>query len=532
VFRGTDPERFEVEILGSVEGMGGTGTTILARLSGAGLEHSGVQQGMSGSPVYVDGELIGAVMSTWGFAKDPIAGIRPIDEMRALAEDQRPPDAGSNATPLSWSAQGLSAEALTRLGKDLGVEIQAAGTATTRTVDSTPLQAGDAMAVLLVDGDARLFATGTVTERVGDRVIGFGHPFLSAGVVSLPLASAEVITVLASSQMSFKISAAGPVVGALELDRRAGVAGRVGAEANVLPVVVHVHGDGPEPDQEFAFRVARLPSMTPMLTGWATQSALQDRRAPGRFASARIHVRVDLEGAAPLHSHLVAGGRGLAGTAAGEAGFLLGVLEGVVGEIPHVEGLAVDVEMRDHEVPSTLGRVKVYDPRLEPGQRLRGRVEILDHENHSEWVEFDLPVPDRLQPGQYRLRVTDGATAFVDEISRTGERFQRMDLEALRAGLELRNTADRLVAVLYGPPESVVIGSSEFRALPPSVHALLASPGAGPAAEDTVAEKLASWEGQAGDIVVGEVSVDLRTRAPIPGGYAVPQDDSQNGKAQ
>jgi hypothetical protein len=272
--------------------------------------------------------------------------------------------------------------------------------------------------------------------------------------------------------------------------------------------------------------------MTPMLTGWATQSALQDRRAPGRFASARIEVRLDLEGAEPLRSRLVAGGRGLPGTAAGEAGFLLGVLEGVVGEVPRVEGLAVDVELREREVPSTLGRVKVYDPLLEPGRRLRGRVEVLDHENNSTWVEFDLPVPERLHPGRYRLRVTDGATAFVDEISRTGDRFQRMDLEALRTGLELRNTADRIVAVLYGPPESVVIGSSEFRALPPSVHALLAGPGAGPSAQDTVAEKLASWEGKAGEIVVGEVSVDLRTRAPIPGGYPVPEDDSQNGKAQ
>ena len=235
VFEGTEPVRFEVEILGSVEGMGSTGTTILARLSGAGLEHSGVQQGMSGSPVYVDGELIGAVMSTWAFAKDPIAGIRPIGEMRDLAEDLRPGGAEPGATPLAWSAQGFDRSAVDAIGAALGIDVQAAGTATTSTSIEGPLGPGHAMAVLLVDGDARLFATGTVTERIEDRVLGFGHPFLSAGEVSLPLARAEVITVLASSQISFKIAAAGPVVGALELDRRAGVAGRLGVRPRTLP---------------------------------------------------------------------------------------------------------------------------------------------------------------------------------------------------------------------------------------------------------------------------------------------------------
>ena len=122
VFRGTEPERFEVEILGSVKGMGSTGTTILARLSGAGLEHSGVQQGMSGSPVYIDGELIGAVMSSWAFSKDPIAGIRPIGEMRALADDQRPPDARTSMGPLTWNAEGFSIEALAAIGAGLAVE--------------------------------------------------------------------------------------------------------------------------------------------------------------------------------------------------------------------------------------------------------------------------------------------------------------------------------------------------------------------------------------------------------------------------
>jgi len=526
VFRGTEPERFEVEILGSVKGMGSTGTTILARLSGAGLEHSGVQQGMSGSPVYIDGELIGAVMSSWAFSKDPIAGIRPIGEMRALADDQRPPDARTSMGPLTWNAEGFSIEALAAMGAGLAVEIQAAGTATTTNSDPHPLGPGHAMAVMLVDGDARLFATGTVTERVDDRILGFGHPFLSAGAVSLPLASAEVITVLASNQISFKIAAAGPVVGALELDRRAGVAGRLGAKADVLPVQVRLAGDGPEPAQEFSFDVARLRGMTPQLTGWVTQSALQDRRAAGPFSSARIEVVVSLEGQEPLRSRSLAAGRSLAAAAAAESGLLMGLLEGLVGEVPKVSSIAVTVELREHEPVSVLGRVKVYEPMLEAGEPLRGRVEILGQNASSSWIEFEVPVPARLQPGAYRLRITDGVTNFGDEIARTSGRFNRMDLAGLREGLELRGSADRIVAVLYGPSESVVIGGAEFRTLPSSMRALLVGPGAGVSAAETAAEILGRWEGGIEGIVMGEVFVDLRTRAPFSNGIEIPEPES------
>lgn len=526
VFQGTEPERFEVEILGSIEGMGSTGTTILARLSGAGLEHSGVQQGMSGSPVYVDGELIGAVMSTWGFAKDPIAGIRPIDEMRLLADDQRPADEQPGAHPLAWSASGLSADALGALGGHLGVEIQAAGTGAVAPDGGSSLEPGDAMAVLLVDGDAKLFATGTVTERIGDRVLGFGHPFLSAGDVSLPLARAEVVTVLASNQISFKIAAAGDVVGALELDRRAGVAGRLGARADTLPVRIRISGHGTE--EGFSYEVARLRGLTPQLVGWATQSALRDRQAPGVFASARVEVEVTLADTEPLRSRSVAAGRQIPAAAAAEAGLLTGLLEGVVGDVPRVEEVVIDVTLDAHEPLAALGRVKVHNPRLEPGTPIEGRFEVLHQDGHSEWVEFEVPVPSRLVPGVYRLRITDGVTNFADELQRLVGRFNRMDLPALREGLTIRGSADRIVAVLYGPSESVVIGDAEFRALPPSMLALLAGPGAGPGASVSLAEVLGRWEGSAGTIVLGEVAVDLRTRAPFSDGMDYDADSSQS----
>ena len=335
------------------------------------------------------------------------------------------------------------------------------------------------------------------------------------------------MTVLPSEQMSFKIAAAGPVVGALELDRRAGVAGRLGAEADVLPLRVSFSGDGPAPAQVYSFRLARLRGLLPQLAGWATQAALQDRRAPGPFSTARIDVSVELAGATPLRSRSIAAGRQLTSAAATESGLVLGLLEGLVGEVPRAESVRVDIEMRAHEPVAVLSRVKVYEPLLEPGEPLRGRVEVLGRDARSRWVEFEVAVPARLQPGAYRLRITDGATNFADEISRTGGRFERMDLDALREGLEVRGAADRIVAVLYGPPESVVIGDAEYPALPPSMHALLAGPGAGVSASETAAEILGRWEGEAGGVVTGEVFVDLRTRASFNDGFGLGPRDAR-----
>jgi hypothetical protein len=214
VFRGSTPERFEVEILGVVEGWGAAGTTILARLSGAGLEQTGVLQGMSGSPVWVDGELIGAVMSTWGFASEPIAGIRPIAEMRVLAQDidaASPQQVGRADSELpsglAWSATGFSPRIRNDMESLLGAPLAAFAARSAAGEDSAGsvgLEAGDAVAVLLVDGDARLFATGTVTERIGDTVLAFGHPLMSSGGVSLPMARADVIAVMPSRQISFR----------------------------------------------------------------------------------------------------------------------------------------------------------------------------------------------------------------------------------------------------------------------------------------------------------------------------------------
>ncbi|MGB5173112.1 MAG: SpoIVB peptidase S55 domain-containing protein, partial [Thermoanaerobaculia bacterium] len=299
VFEGAIPERFEVEVLGVWRNTQPSTSFILARLKGRGLEASGVIAGMSGSPVYVDGRLLGAVSFSWLFANEAVAGITPIEQMRHLSAGESSTSSSQNGSrprePRDLISGSLTwQEILEPLGSLEGTGLDSAisgvqwstvgfGSATRATLkgalDSLSaagqasdtgdlrLVAGSSVSGVLVDGDLRLAATGTVTERRGDEILAFGHPFLGVGPLRVPMATSEVVTVVSSQMNSFKISNLGAVVGAFEMDRAAGMRGRVGAEAPMIPVSVRIAG---LVDRQFALRVADLPLLTPTLVAIST----------------------------------------------------------------------------------------------------------------------------------------------------------------------------------------------------------------------------------------------------------------------
>ena len=523
VFQGDQPERFEVEILGRVEGWGSAGSTILARLSGAGLETTGVLQGMSGSPVWVDGELVGAIMSTWGFASEPIAGIRPIEEMRQLAADidaaspTRTEDADLEMPHapdgLAWSASGfaprLREDMERRLGAPLAAFAAQAAPADGGAEQPDTLEAGDAVSVMLVDGDARLFATGTVTERIGDTILAFGHPFLGAGGVSLPMARAEVVTVMPSRQISFKIAAPTRTVGALRLDRRAGISGRLGEVADTIPVDVRVAGVAEGTGDAYHFELARLRGMTPQLLAWAVQSAVDERRELGAGYEARLSVVASIEGREPLRSEAVLTGPGLGEQLGGEVALPLQLLEQLRDTEVRIDAVEVALELVADTRAASLARARVDDPRLEPGGILRARVELRPRGRSARWVDLRLQVPETLQPGPYRLHVTDGATAFAEEIARTAPRWRDLGMRQVRDALALRRPSDRLVAVLYGPSTSLIVDGVEYRDLPGTVRTVLGRTWVSRGAPDAAATPLARVEADAGTVVRGAAYVDL-----------------------
>ncbi len=330
VFSGTRVEEFQVEILGVLENIGPKQSLILARLSGGPLAETGVLQGMSGSPVYIDGRLVGAVAMAFAFSKEPIAGIRPIEEMlQAGGEPQKrahrlrtpadwqpgaelPPRqdvlAGGQrmvdiATPVSFGGFTRRtiehfAPQLQKLGLEPLEGMSGGGRLDTALGKPSQLQPGSMISVQLLAGDMSIAADGTVTYIDGDRLYAFGHRFLSAGATDLPFARSEVLTLLPNLSSSFKISAPREWMGTITDDRSTAVMGRLGRRSSLVPVSISVTEHGGRA-YAYQFQMVKDPVLSPFLLSMATFSALDATERTTGEASFAVSGTVEFENGLP-----------------------------------------------------------------------------------------------------------------------------------------------------------------------------------------------------------------------------------------
>jgi hypothetical protein len=312
VYAGDALEDFKVEIIGTLSNITGPSRKlILAKLSGGPVDQAGVIAGMSGSPVYIDGKLVGAVSYALGsFPKEPIAGITPIDEMLSDVDNPSTARAASGDFALGTTASPDEVFAMLRRvftrasgGSDLMSPVSAApyadgmlrpiGAALSirgfdssvafslsrafgdsgstaaappqapRASSSSPLRPGDAVGASLMRGDLEMGATGTVTFVDGDRVYAFGHPFLGLGTAAMPMTRARVYAVLPSLQSSMKIAELGPAIGTISQDRATAIGGTMGAKPQELEVAIKLVSAA-SPARSFAFHVTHDPALTPL----------------------------------------------------------------------------------------------------------------------------------------------------------------------------------------------------------------------------------------------------------------------------
>lgn len=325
VFSGSKVEEFDVEILGVLENVGPRQNVILARLSGGPLDKTGVLQGMSGSPVTIGGRVLGAVALSFPFSKEPIAGIRPIEEMLRTESGPRP--ASGRMNPFQFGAE-LPARASVQAGSGQLVEIDTPlwlGGFTRSTLDhfapqlraagfdlvqgvsggasasssesrsQAPLEPGAMISVELLTGDLSAGADGTVTLVDGARVYAFGHRFMGAGDTELPFARAEVLTLLASLNSSFKISTTREWLGTILSDRSTSVSGLLGRRAPMLPVAVRLRSPGRE--ARYRFEMVRDRMLTPLLAQMALYAIIDATERVSGPATIQARGRIELEGA-------------------------------------------------------------------------------------------------------------------------------------------------------------------------------------------------------------------------------------------
>ena len=430
VFDGTRVEEFKAHILGVLENVIGTHRNlILARLEGGPLANTGVIAGMSGSPVYIDGRLVGAVSYALGeFSKEPIAGITPIAEMKdatsfgggvrppgsrvqldlpltrenlttalrkSLAWNRpfasRPEDAALEgvravgglaagqlatelrpiATPLVMS--GFNPELADLFGSAFstqGFVPSGGGVAGARPGEMPfegPLKPGDAIGVMLVNGDLQMGGTGTVTAIDGNRVYAFGHPLYNLGPTEFPMTRAYVYTVLPSLFSSIKLSTTGDVIGTFQQDRATAIAGTLGPGPRMIPITINLQADQ-APARTFHFEVANDQLFTPLMAYAAIYNTLGSYERQFGATTFAIKGEATIKNHAPVSfDDLFSTGR----SAMDASAYIVAPLTYLLGndrEQVEIGGLTLSIRSAERPETATLERVWLDDPRPRAGQ--------------------------------------------------------------------------------------------------------------------------------------------------------------------
>jgi len=530
VFQGSDLEDFKVHILGVLRNVQGPKRDlILARLEGEGLAESGVAQGMSGSPVYIDGRLIGAVSYSIGaFSKEPIAGITPIAEMKDATAMPRRTATQQARLELPVTREGLAAAlraTYSRLAPFAAraADVQAIGlpSATAaqiapmlrpissplvmsgfdpETVDlisgafreagftpmvsggsgaqmpamTGPLREGDAVGVSLIGGDLEMGATGTVTHIDGDRVYAFGHPFYGLGPTEFPMTRAYVYTILPSLMTSFKISSMGETIGTIQQDRATAIAGALGKGPALIPMNVTLQrADGTADGRRtFKFELVNDQLFTPLLAYVAMFNTLGSYERQFGAATFSIKSRARIKGHESLDlEDVFTGDNPVLGAATAVAGPITMLLGNDIEPIT-LEGL--DIEISSSETPRSASIERVWLDEIKPRAGRRIPLKVLTRNYRGEerisTVPIDIPANAK---GTLSIMVTDGRQLNAME---QRELRRSVDPQTVAQMVKLLNDTRRnnriYIRLVTGSPGAVVNGEA-MTALPPSVLSVL-----------------------------------------------------------
>jgi hypothetical protein len=527
VFRGTETEDFGVEVLGVLPGFPGPRqSAIIAKLSGANAEKTGVFAGMSGSPVFIDGKLVGAIAFSFPFSKEPIAGITPIKQMIDLfnkgSENVKPKEPrpvsfaqlastewkpnlpkpavssvsllapvsmdsplmtliGQQMTPIATPLvfSGISQESLAMFAPQLiasgllpvsGVGGSAAITPLAP-VDEKTFPYGSSISVQLVRGDYSLAAAGTVTLRDGDRIYAFGHPFLSLGSSDMPMTESSVVTVVSNLSNSFKLSVPGRMVGSISQDRASGIFGLLGQAPKMIPVKVNLHTSR-DRKETFNYEVANDTFLTPLLLNITVFNTITSSERALGDSTIAVKGEIKVKGQESItidrrfsssNAHIMA-----AGSIASPVSSLLNSGFDDV----QLDGITLDISSTDTKYTGTLERIALDRTEVRRGEKVEIQAYVRTESGRQFVQRIPVQIPEDAAPGQLLVFVGDGGALQEGSAAKS---FVPQDLSQLVRAINTVKKSDRLYVKLFRITNGAVIGTSEMPSLPPSVLATLNS---------------------------------------------------------
>ncbi|MDR3748433.1 MAG: SpoIVB peptidase S55 domain-containing protein [Acidobacteriota bacterium] len=495
VFEGVKPEAMDVEILGVLRNMAGPKSdVILGRLHGQKVEYTGVVAGMSGSPVYIDGKLVGAIAYRIGeFSKEPIAGITPAATMLEINDmDKAPstdmattlngerreasrtsgpgPSSGDSAasysnllkpieTPLVFT--GFSEQTLSLFSNQFAssgiVPVMGAGSVS-NDKQPEPLEPGSAVSAILVRGDMNIAGTCTVTYLDDSRLLACGHPLLQSGNVDMPMTKATVLATLPSPANSFKIVNTTEAVGTFVQDRRAGIMGRFDREPHMIPVTLRFNGVS-RPKQ-FHYEVLNNAKITPAAMMATVFNAIQGMNEYGENTTYRLRGDIAVLGYPKLGvSNMYAPSDGAQPTAHGIAvsiGERFSRIFDNPYETPKIEGVELDFDLVPDRRSARLETARTDVTEARPGDQITIETLLRPYRGESILRQIPVKIPTSTPKGTLRILVSDGDT--LDKMRRAPASLnRRLDLGSTIALLNKEHSNSQLyVSLLEANPQAMV----------------------------------------------------------------------------
>jgi len=493
VFQGTKPEAMGVEVLGVLRNLNGPKSdVVLVRLQGEKAEFTGVVAGMSGSPVYIDGKLLGAIAYRIGqFSKEPIAGITPIEQMLEIDEfDSSMPAAGTATSAKPFGATKTSTPGMEVTSpmqsyaqylqpidapfvfngfnesslRQFAPAFAAAGITPVMGVGSAskekqpePLAPGSAVSAIMVRGDMDVAATCTVTYMDKDHLLACGHPLTQYGMIDMPMTKANVVATLASPMNAFKIVNTTEPVGAFVQDRHTGIMGRFGRDPQMIPVTLSIHG--PSGPREYHYEVLNNAKLTPLMMMATVYNALMGMNQYGEETTYRMNGRIHVNGFSDVRLTNMFSPVDATPTAYAVAmalGDHFGRIYENPFEAPTVNGVTLefDLERERHSAVLESARTDVTEAR--PGDEIM--IEAVLRPYRGERIVRRLPVrvPTSVPKGTLRILVSDAETLDRSRRGASGV-GRRLDLHSTIELLNKEHLNDHLyVSLLEANPQATV----------------------------------------------------------------------------
>lgn len=526
VFRGSAPDEFSVEILGIVPGaIGPKQDMIIGKISGGGADRTAVFAGMSGSPVYINGKLVGAISYSFPFSKEPICGITPIEQMLQIFEKkqtgvqkqsspkaisfaelasvdwkpvfprnatvsssilagvdvQSPLAAAAGqtfmpiATPMSFS--GLSQETLNRFAPQLMnvglMPVSAVGGAAKITplkkFDETTLLGGTSVSMQLTRGDYSMAASGTVTFRDGEKIYAFGHPFLSLGISDLPMSESHVVTVIPSLNNSFKMAVPDAMVGTMTQDRATGVYGQLGQAPKMIPVTFDLETSRNQ-KETYTYEVAKDDFLTPILMNMTVYNSLVANERTIGDSTIIIKGEISIAGQEPIKIERRFTGAQATQLAAGSVAIPVSTLFNSGFENFQITGIKLNAVTVDGSKTAKLERIALNKTEITAGESFEIQAYVRAENGQVFVQKIPMTVPKDTPVGTLLVSVGDGGSLQQVSASR---QFVPKNLGELIKTINQIKKNDRLYAQTFRVTNGAIIGSKELPNLPPSMLATL-----------------------------------------------------------